>query len=61
MMKTFGIKKDNCPYEKRRAVYAVIIRDKQVACIEGRRGLFLIGGGVKEGEDEREALHREGR
>ena len=31
----------------------------QEACIEGRRGLPLIGGGVKEGEDEREALHRE--
>ena len=58
-MKTFGIKKDNCPYQNRQAVYAVIIKDKHVACIEGLNALFLIGGGINESENELEALYRE--
>jgi 8-oxo-dGTP diphosphatase len=47
-------------YEVRPAAYVVVLdADFRVACVEGRSGLFLPGGGIEAGEDAVAAVHRE--
>jgi len=59
-VRTFGELRDGILYEPRPAAYVVVLdADARVACVAGRSGLFLPGGGIEAGEDAVAALHRE--
>lgn len=60
-MKTFGKRNYDLNYWKRTGAYAVIQNDlQQFLCVKDVDGLlFLVGGGVEEGESPESALLRE--
>lgn len=60
-MKSFGEKLPNIQYFHRIGSYAVIIENERIAVIKSTRlnSFFLIGGGIENGESEKEALQRE--
>lgn len=60
-MKYFGEKLLNIQYTHRIRSYAVIIENESIAVIKSTRlnAYFLIGGGIENGESEKEALQRE--
>ena len=60
-MKKFGEKIEGVDYTKRPGCYGVIIKDGRVGVIkpDDYDTYFLPGGGIEEGEDERDALRRE--
>ncbi len=60
-MQEFGEKKDGVEYYVRPGSYGVLIEDNRAAVIKSELfdKYFLIGGGIKKGESEIEALRRE--
>lgn len=60
-MKQFGEKVEGVRYKKRPGCYGVIIKDGKVGVIkpDDYDTYFLTGGGIEDGETERETLHRE--
>ncbi|HRH42910.1 MAG TPA: NUDIX domain-containing protein [Pyrinomonadaceae bacterium] len=60
-MKSFGEKLPNTQYSHRIGSYAVIIENERIAVIKSPRlnAYFLVGGGIENGESEKEALQRE--
>ena len=60
-MKKFGEKVDGAEYKKRPGCYGVIVEDGRIGVIkpEDYDTYFLPGGGIDEGEEERETLRRE--
>lgn len=58
--KTFGKRKRNIQYKDRAGVYAIIFDNEgNIATVRVPMGLFLIGGGIDEGETHQECLKRE--
>lgn len=56
----FGEARAGLVYVVRLAAYVVVMdADSRVACVEGRSGIFLPGGGIEAGEDAVAAVHRE--
>ncbi len=58
MHKVFG-QKENAEYFHREGVYLVPIDGNKVGVIKTSKGYFLLGGGVKFGEDFKSCLERE--
>lgn len=59
-VKTFGIKLKGKSYKDRIGAYAIIFnRENRLATVKTKRGYFLIGGGMEEGETFKECLKRE--
>ena len=60
-MKEFGEKIKGIEYSKRPGSYGVIIKDNRIVVVKssGYNTYFLVGGGIDEGEGERETLRRE--
>ena len=60
-MKSFGKRSDHLEYKKRTGSYGIIKNtENQFLVVEDEDGnLYLIGGGIKEGETALEALLRE--
>ena len=60
-MREFGEKKDDIEYYVRPGSYGVLIEDNRAAVIKSAifDKYFLVGGGIKKGESEIEALRRE--
>lgn len=56
--KQFGVKK-TANYFDRLGAYIVPIKDGKIAVVSLPRGLFLLGGGVEEGETEEQCIVRE--
>ena len=61
-MKSFGNRNYTLDYWKREGAYAIIQnKDKQFLCVEDLEGnLYLVGGGIEEGESPKESIIREG-
>ena len=56
----FGEARAGLVYVVRPAAYVVVMdAQSRVACVEGRSGIFLPGGGIEAGEDAVAAVHRE--
>ena len=58
-IRTFGVKKAGIEYRPRFGAYGIAVQSDQVLIESARRGLFLPGGGIEEGETVEEALYRE--
>ena len=58
MHKTFGTK-ENVTYAERIGAYLIPICDYKVGVIETPKGLFLLGGGLKAGENDIACIERE--
>jgi 8-oxo-dGTP diphosphatase len=58
MHKTFG-QKENIPYHDRKGAYLIPIQGNQVAVVQTPKGYFLIGGGLENGETDRQCIERE--
>ena len=60
-MKEFGERVEGVEYSKRPGCYGVIIKNGRIGVLkpDGYDTYFLTGGGIEEGENEREALRRE--
>lgn len=61
-MLSFGARNYNLQYMKRECAYALIMNEEgQFLCVKqlDKDYLFLVGGGIEEGETPIEALHRE--
>lgn len=57
---TFGQPLPEVEYTRRKGSYAIIFNDnREVAIMKTDGGYFLPGGGIEEGENEVDALHRE--
>ena len=56
----FGEKKESMVYKPRPGVYAICVNDEnQLAVVEYKGRLYLLGGGLNEGETEEAGLRRE--
>jgi len=58
MHKIFGERK-NIKYFDRPSAYLIPIKDDKLAVVKLPKGLFLIGGGMEEGETEQQTIERE--
>ncbi len=59
MHRIFGRKEDNKTYTDRSGAYLIPIQDGKVALVRTPKGLFLLGGGIKDGETDVQAICRE--
>lgn len=55
MHKIFGIK-ENVKYVTRKGAYLILIHDNQVGIVQTPKGFFLVGGGLKSGENHNECV-----
>ncbi len=58
MHKIFG-QKENITYHDRKGAYLIPIRENKVAVVQTPKGYFLIGGGLENGETDRQCIIRE--
>ena len=60
-MKEFGERVDGVEYSKRPGCYGVLIKNELVGVLKPKNydTYFLTGGGIEDGEDERDTLRRE--
>lgn len=58
MHKIFG-KKQSAIYLERRGAYIIPIKGEEVGVVETQKGLFLLGGGIDNGETDEQCIIRE--
>ena len=58
MHKIFG-KKQSAIYLERRGAYIIPIKGEEVGVVETPKGLFLLGGGIDNGETDEQCIIRE--
>ena len=58
MHKIFG-KKQSAIYLERRGAYIIPIKGEEVGVVETPKGLFLLGGGIDNGETDDQCIIRE--
>ncbi|MBE6753327.1 MAG: NUDIX domain-containing protein [Ruminococcaceae bacterium] len=56
--KVFGTRLP-CEYVERTGAYIIPIKDEKAAVVRTEKGLFLIGGGIDDGESDRQCIVRE--
>ena len=56
--RVFGVK-ENAEYRDREGAYLIPVRGEQVAVVRIPKGLFLLGGGIENGESHSECIRRE--
>ena len=57
--RVFGKKEEGVEYFNRPGAYVIPVRDGKVAVANTPKGLFLLGGGIEEGETHAECVNRE--